>query len=164
MRPLPVAPQPFRTLSRRMPTQITALLTPTPSPLPSAFAQTNVFTFGSPPPNNFAGPGDGVQIFYASLSPTIVSYGTPITVTAITTSNVNAMTLSYNGVQTSIAQSGAGQWSATIPFTLVGLPEPNATIQLSLTATKSDGTSTAIPIPVSVVARTSTTSNTRRPR
>jgi type II secretory pathway component GspD/PulD (secretin) len=164
MQHLPVAPQPFRPLSRRMPTQITGLLKPTPSPMPSVFAQANVFTFGSPPPNNFAGAGDAVQIFYASLSPTIVSYGTPITVTAITTSNVNAMTLSYNGVQTSIAQSGAGQWSATIPFTLVGLPEPNATIQLSLTATKSDGTSSAIPIPVSVVARTSTATSSQRRR
>ena len=164
MRQLPVAPQPFRPLSRRMPTQIAGLLTPTPSPMPSAFAQTNIYTFGSPPPNNFAGPGDAVQIFYASLSPTIVSYGTPITVTAITTSNVDALTLSYNGVQTSIAQTGAGQWSATLPFTLVGLPEPNATIQLSLTATKSDGTSSVIPIPVSVVARTSTMTRSQRRR
>ncbi len=163
-RRLPAAPPAFRPLSRRMPTPITALLTPTPSPMPSVFAQANVYTFGSPPPNNFAGPGDGVQIFYASLSPTIVSYGTPVTITAITTSNVSALTLSYNGVQTSIAQTGAGQWSATLPFTLVGLPEPNATIQLSLTATKSDGTSSVIPIPVSVVARTSATSTNRRPR
>jgi len=162
MRPLPAAPPPFHPFSRRLPTQISALVAPTPSPMPSAFAQANVFTFGSPPPNNFAGPGDSVQIFYASLSPTIVSYGTPITVTAITTSNVNGLTLSYNGVQTSIAQSGAGQWSATIPFTLVGLPEPNATVQLSLTATKSDGTSSVIPIPVSVVARTATAGAQRR--
>jgi type II secretory pathway component GspD/PulD (secretin) len=156
MRPLPNVPPPFRPLSRRAPARIAGLLTPTPSPMPSVFAQANVFTFGSPPPNNFAAPGDSVKIFYASFSPTIVSYGTPVTVTAITTSNVNAVTLSYNGVQTSIAQSGAGQWSATIPFTLVGLPEPNSTIQLSLTASKSDGTSSVIPISVSVVARTST--------
>lgn len=162
MRALPTAPPPFRPLSRRMPTQIAGLLTPTPSPMPSAFAQANVFTFGSPPPNNFASSGDSVQIFYASLSPTVVSYGTPITVTAITTSNVNAVTLSYNGIQTSIAQSGAGQWSATIPFTLVGLPVPNATIQLSLTASKNDGTSSVIPIPVSVVARTSTATGSQR--
>jgi type II secretory pathway component GspD/PulD (secretin) len=160
---LPTPPPAFRPLSRRFP-QPVVLLTPTPSPMPSAFSQANIFTFGSPPPNNFAGPGDGVQIFYAALSPTIVSYGTPITVTAITTSNVNSLTLSYNGVQTSIAQVGAGQWSATIPFTLVGLPVPNATVQLSLTASKSDGTSSVIPIPVSVVSRTSSATGMRRRR
>ena len=86
----------------------------------------------------------------------------PVTLNAITTSNVNVLTLSYNGVQTSIAQSGAGQWSATFPFTLVGLPVPNATIQLTLTASKNDGTASVIPIPVSVVARTSTASGSRR--
>ncbi len=162
MRPLAI-PQSFRPLPRRVPTPM-SVLAPTPVPMPSAFAQANVFTFGSPPPNNFAGPGDAVQIFYASLSPTIVSYGTPVTLNAITTSNVNALTLSYNGVQTSIAQSGAGQWSATFPFTLVGLPVPNATIQLTLTASKSDGTSAVIPIPVSVVARTSTATGSQRRR
>ena len=161
MRPLPVAPSPFQRFSRRLPAAMSAL-TPTPSPMPSAFAQTNVFTFGSPPPSNFAAPGDSVQIFYASFSPAIVSYGTPVTINAITTSNVNAVTLSYNGVQTSIAQSGAGQWSATFPFTLVGLPVPNATIQLTLTASKSDGTSSVIPIPVSVVSRTSTAAGQQR--
>ena len=162
MRPLPSPPSPFRPFSRRVPRQIAALPTPTPSPVPSVFAQTNVFTYGSPPPSNFAAPGDAAQIFYASLSPTLVSYGTPITVTAVTTSNVNAVTLSYNGIQMSIAQSGAGQWSATLPFTLVGLPVPNATIQLSLTASKNDGTSSIIPIPVSVVARTSSVTGSRR--
>jgi len=160
-RPFPVAPSPFRPLSRRLPAPISAL-PPTPSPMPSAFAQTNVFTFGSPPPSNFAASGDSVQIFYVSLSPTIVSYGTPVTVNVITTSNVDNVTLSYNGVQTSIGQSGAGQWSATFPFTLVGLPVPNATIQLTLTASKSDGTSSVIPIPVSVVARTSTAAGQQR--
>ena len=103
--------------------------------------------------------GDAVQIFYASLSPTIVSYGTPVT--------VDALTLSYNGVQTSIRSSGAGQWSATFPFTLVGLPVPNATIELTLTASKNDGTSATIPIPVSVVSRTSSARvalGGRRPR
>jgi hypothetical protein len=161
-RPLPVAPSPFRSLSRRIPQAVT-LMIPTPSPMPSIFAQTNVFVFGSPPPNNFAAPGDSVQIFYASLSPTIVSYGTPVTVNAITTSNVDAVTLSYNGVETSILSSGAGQWSATFPFTLVGLPVPNATIQLTLTARKNDGTSAVIPIPVSVVSRTSNAFGQNRP-
>jgi hypothetical protein len=169
-RNLPTPPAPFRPLSRRLPVVVsklftpTPLLTPMPAPMPSAFAQANTFVFGSPPPNNFAAPGDAVQIFYVSLSPTVVSYGTPVTLNAITTSNVNSATLSYNGVQTSIAQSGAGQWAATFPFTLVGLPVPNATIQLTLTASKSDGTSSIIPIPVSVVSRTSTATSTQRRR
>ena len=169
-RNLPVPPTPFRPLSRRLPVVVsklftpTPLLTPMPAPMPSAFAQANTFVFGSPPPNNFAAAGDSVQIFYVSLSPTVVSYGTPVTINAITTSNVNNVTLSYNGVQASIAQSGAGQWAATFPFTLVGLPVPNATIQLTLTASKNDGTSSVIPIPVSVVSRTSNAMSTQRRR
>ena len=72
------------------------------------------------------------------------------------------LTLGYNGVQTSILQSGAGQWNATFPFTLVGLPEPNGTIMLTLTASKNDGSSASIPIAVSVVPRTSATGTRMR--
>lgn len=146
------------------PPQNEILVPPVPSPVPSAFAQTNVFTFGSPPPNNYATPADAVQIFFATLSPTVLSYGTPVTVNAVTTSNVTQLVLSYNGVSTSLRQTGSGQWSSTFPFTLVGLPVPNATIQLTLTASKSDGTSSVIPIPVSVVARTSTATSAQRRR
>ena len=38
-----------------------------PLPQPTAFAQTNVFTFGSAPQSNFARPTDPLQIFYVTL-------------------------------------------------------------------------------------------------
>lgn len=94
--------------------------------------------------------GDGVQIFYAKLTPTLLSYGQPVTVTAITSSSVARVSLSYNGVSLSLTQSEPGQWQATLPFTLIGNPPPNGTISLSLTATKADGTQAAINIPVTV--------------
>ena len=59
----------------------------TPAPTPTAFAQTNVFTFGAPPQSNFAKPTDPVQIFYATLSPTVVTNGTSMRVAAVTTTN-----------------------------------------------------------------------------
>ncbi len=120
----------------------------TPSPQPPG--EPNTFTYGSPPLSNSASSGDGVQIFYASLTPTVLCYGQPVTVTAITSSSVAHVSLSFNGVSLSLTQSEPGQWQATLPFTLIGNPPPTGTISLSLTATKADGTQAAINIPVTV--------------
>lgn len=157
-RPNALKPSPVRV---RNVTPVPAVLS-TPEPLPSAFSQTNVFTFGTPPSNNYAAPADGVQIYYATLSPTVLSYGTAVTVNVITSSNVAQITLSYNGVSTTLRETGPGQWSSTFPFTLVGMPASPGNVILSLTASKADGTSASIPIPVSIASRTSYAQQKRR--
>ena len=48
---------------------------PTPAPLPSAFSQTNVYTFGQAPQNNYAAPNAAPQIFYVQVSPSVVKNG-----------------------------------------------------------------------------------------
>ena len=100
---------------------------PVPLPQPTAFAQTNVFAFGSAPQSNFARLGDPVQIFYATLSPTVVSNGTPVRVAVVTTSNANAVKLQVGTQTISLVQTGAGQWQAAFPFPLSAVPVGQST-------------------------------------
>jgi type II secretory pathway component GspD/PulD (secretin) len=123
---------------------------PSPIPTPSAFAQTNTFTYGEPPQNNFAGPPDAVQIFYATLSPTVLRSGTQVKIAVITTTNVAKVTVGYGGFTTQVAQSGPGKWLSTYAFSTSGLPVPPATVSLNLVASRLDGTSATIAIPVSI--------------
>jgi hypothetical protein len=128
-----------------------ARVTPTPAPAPSAFAQTNVFTFGAPPQSNFAKPGDPVQIFYATLSPTVVANGAQVRVAAVTSTNVSAVHLSLGGTSISLGRAAPGQWQGAFPFPASAISAGQRTLTLQLVASRSDGGSAAIPIPVSVV-------------
>jgi hypothetical protein len=121
----------------------------TPSAVPSAFAQTNVFTFGSPPQSNFARPSDPVQIFYATLSPTVVADGTSVRVAVVTTTNVSSVKLIVGSQSVALRQTGPGQWQATFPFPLTAVPSGQTNMLTSLVASPADGTSATAPIPIS---------------
>jgi type II secretory pathway component GspD/PulD (secretin) len=123
----------------------------TPSPVPSAFAATNVFTHGQPPSNNYAGPTDPVQIFYATFSPTVLRNGAPVHFAAVTTTNVSRLTIGYQGFQTQIAQTAPGQWQSSYNFSAAGLTPGQTGVALTITATRLDGAASSIQIPVSVV-------------
>jgi hypothetical protein len=125
---------------------------PTPAAVPSAFAQTNVFTFGSAPQSNFAKPSDAVQIFYATLSPTVVSNGTQVHLAVITTSNASSVKLQVGSQSIGLSQTGPGQWQGTFPFPLGTAPGGQGAMALPLTGSRSDGASGTISIPVSVAA------------
>jgi type II/III secretion system protein len=142
----PLAPEPLATAA---PLGL-AVASPLPLAQPTAFAQTNVFTFGAAPQSNFARPTDPVQIFYATVSPTVVSNGTPVRVAVITTSNANAVKLQVGTQTISLARTGAGQWQAVFAFPLSAVPVAQAALTLSLVASRSDGTSATVPIPVNV--------------
>ncbi|HXW76129.1 MAG TPA: secretin N-terminal domain-containing protein, partial [Candidatus Eremiobacteraceae bacterium] len=122
----------------------------TPLPTPTAFANTNTFVYGQAPANNYAGPGDAAQIFYASLTPTVVSANTLVTVNAITTTNVARVVISTGFSTTQIGQIAPGKWQSRFTFNVAGLPVGQSTIQLTLVAFKSDGSSATIGIPISV--------------
>ncbi len=122
----------------------------TPTPVPSAFAQTNVFTFGAAPQSNFAKPTDPVQIFYATLSPTVVGAGTPLRLAVITSSNATAVKLTIGSQSLPLTQTAAGQWQATFPFP--ALPQSQGSVMTSLVASRADGTSATVPIPVNIAA------------
>lgn len=122
-----------------------------PQPLPSAFAQANVFTYGRVPTNTYAGPEDPVQIFYATLAPTVLHNGDPIQLSAITTINVAALTISYPGLATQLAKVAPGQWQTSYNFNATALPPGQHQVQLVLRAVSSSGQSASIQIPVNIV-------------
>lgn len=134
------------------PSAATVTPTPRPAPLPTAFGQTNVFTYGAAPQNNYVAPGGAAQIFYVQLSPTVVKSGTPVTISAITTSNVAELDFGYTatGPTTRLTSIGPGQWQMTFPFSMAGLPGNFGTVQMSLTAKNALGGLVTVPIPMSI--------------
>ncbi|MBV9292153.1 MAG: hypothetical protein JO222_06860 [Frankiales bacterium] len=122
----------------------------TPAPVPTAFAQTNVFTFGAAPQSNFAKPTDPVQIFYATLSPTVVSNGASVRVAAVTTTNSTTVKLHVGTQSIGLAQTAPGQWQASFPFPLAALAPGQTAVTASLVASRSDGTSATVPISLNV--------------
>ena len=131
------------------------LATPTPAPTfapqptPSAFAAANVFEFGTAPQNNYGGPQDSPQIYYARLSPTLVSPMSTIAVDAITTTNVNKMTIGLLGRTIPLKSVGPGKWRTTFPGSQLSLSSAQQTTMLTLSAYRSDGLAATIQIPVS---------------
>jgi type II secretory pathway component GspD/PulD (secretin) len=122
----------------------------TPAPVPTAFAQTNVFTFGSAPQSNFAKSTDPVQIFYATLSPTVVANGTSVRIAAVTTTNANAVKLVVGSQTFVLAQTGRGQWQAGFAFPLSAVPVGQSAITASLVASRADGTSSTVSVPLNI--------------
>ncbi len=123
-----------------------------PSPLPTAFNQTNVFTYGVTPPNNFAEATGPVQIYYVQAQPTVVKNGQPITISAITTTNVDKLTFGTNSlaIQSPLSKIGPGQWQSTFNFSTAGLSATSGNVQMTLTATSNLGSVSSLPIPLSV--------------
>jgi type II secretory pathway component GspD/PulD (secretin) len=127
---------------------------PTPQPLPSAFSQTNVYTFGQAPQNNYGAPNAAPQIFYVQVSPSVVKNGDQMTISAITTTNVAQLRFGPNALvpMASLQSVGPGQWQGTFPFSSAGLPIGQAAVTLTLTATTGMGSSVALPIPLSLLS------------
>ncbi len=126
---------------------------PTPLPLPSAFSQTNVYTFGQPPQNNYAAPNGAAQIFYVQVSPSVVKNGQMMSLAAITTTNVAQLTFGPNALlpMATLQSVGPGQWQGTFPFSAAGLPIGQANITLILTATTGMGSRISLPVPLSLL-------------
>jgi type II secretory pathway component GspD/PulD (secretin) len=128
-----------------------ATAAPTPQATPTALSQANVYVYGSPPPNTFAAPGDAPQIFYASLSPTVLSPNTTVRVSAITTTNVQRLTIGTGTTNIALARLGTGTWQGVFAANALGLAPTATNVQLSLVASRNDGQSATIPIPVSLI-------------
>lgn len=156
--PLPTLPPNMLlpTPSGRLPTPELPSLRPSPAPSavpsPTPPSQTDeTFTFGSPPSSTYAGPNDPVKIFYATFSPTQLHSGTLVQVSAITTTNVNRITVGYGGYATQLAPTSPGQWQAAFNFIAGDIPVGTTNTTLTLTAYRVDGISTNIAIPITLV-------------
>jgi hypothetical protein len=137
--PPPAAPFPTR-----------SPLAPPPLPTPTAFALTNVYTYGAAPASTYAGSGDPLIIFYVTLSPTVAKQGTTVVISAVTTSNATKVTFGTTTAAVSLTSLGNGKWQASFPFSSVGIDTGQSPLQIPLTAFRSDGTQTTIQIPMSV--------------
>ena len=126
----------------------------TPAPLPSAFSQTNVYTFGQAPQNNYAAPNAAPQIFYVQVAPSVVRNGQTMTISAITTTNVAKLTFGPNAVVpiATLQNVGPGQWQGQFPFSLAGFPMNQGNVTPALTATTGLGSTVSLPIPLSVIS------------
>ena len=125
---------------------------PSASPVstPSAFAQANVYVYGSPPPSTYAGPNDAPQIFFAQLQPTVLTANTTVRVSVITTTNVQKVTIGTAGSRIGLSPLGSGTWQGVFPANTLQLPPTATTVQLSLVAARGDGQSATIQLPVSL--------------
>jgi type II secretory pathway component GspD/PulD (secretin) len=132
--------------------QVVPAGSPSPTPLatPSALAQANVYVFGSPPPNTFAAPGDAPQIFYAMFSPTVLSPNATVRISAITTTNVQRVTIGSGNTNITLSSLGTGIWQGLFSANTLNLPPTATNVQLTLIAARNDGQTASIPIPVSV--------------
>lgn len=137
------------------PAETPVLATPTPQPTyapqptPSAFAASNAFEYGTAPQNNYAGPQDSPQIFYARLQPTVVGPSTTITLDAITTTNIKSVSVGLLGRTIPLQKAGTGKWHATFAGSQLSLSSAQQTTMLSLSAYRADGIAATIQIPVS---------------
>ncbi|HKU67509.1 MAG TPA: secretin N-terminal domain-containing protein [Candidatus Baltobacteraceae bacterium] len=148
------SPQPTSepVISNRTVPAPTASPATSPAPMPTAFHQLNVFTYGQAPQNNFAKPGDPVQIFYVQVAPTVVKSGAPISISVIATTNVNRVTFGSGTLTTDVKQIGPGEFQTTFPFSAAGIPFGTAgQVQMALKAYRADGATATVPVPLSVV-------------
>ena len=119
-----------------------------PSPIASAFALANTYTYGQAPTNAYARPSDPVKIFYASFGPTLLRDGTTVNVSALTTTNVQRTTLMAGGAAVPLTQEAPGKWRATYQYSASGLSAD--TVRFELIAERGDGNSARIPIQVNI--------------
>jgi type II secretory pathway component GspD/PulD (secretin) len=144
--PAPTAvPTPY--FSTPMPTAA-----PVPIPTPSAFASTNVFVYGSPPPNTYAADSEAPQIYYVQISPTLVRNGAPVQVFAVTTSNVRKVEIGYLGHTIALSQVAPSKWQASYTFSASGVVGQQ-TVMLQLNAYGPVGNAATIQIPVNVLSQ-----------
>jgi general secretion pathway protein D len=152
LRPPSSTPPPGGVATLR-PSPVASPAGPTPAPLPSAFSQTNVYTFGQAPQNNYAATNAAPQIFFVQASPSVVKNGEQMTIAAITTTNVAKLTFGPNALlpMVSLQSVGPGQWQGSFPFSAAGVPIGQGSVTLVLSATTGMGASVAVPIPLSLI-------------
>ncbi len=107
--------------------------------------------YGQPPQNTYAAPGDAPQIFYATLSPTVLTPNATVRISAVTTTNVQRVTIGTGNTNIALASLGTGSWQGVFSANALGLPPTATNVQLSLVASRNDGQSASIPVPVALV-------------
>jgi type II secretory pathway component GspD/PulD (secretin) len=139
--------------------QTTPVAGPSPSPLqsprpgvsPSPSVAPGTFSYGSIPASNIVRSTDPVKIFAATFTPTTVTNGTSIHVTAVTSNNAVSAKIVIGTVSISLGQTGSGQWQGTFPFPGSDVPPGQQSVTLLLVVSRIDGTAASLPIPVTAL-------------
>jgi len=121
---------------------------PEASQSPKSFADLNVFSYGQAPQNNYAASSAPAQIFAVRFSPTILHGATPVSVSAITTTNVKSLTLAWGQVKIPLTQTSAGVWQSQFSFQTSGALRGSAA--LVLTGIKEDRSTVSLSVPVTI--------------
>jgi hypothetical protein len=148
----PPAPEPKPTIVPT-PSLSTPVPAPTavPVPTPTAFANTNVFVYGSPPPNTYAPDSAAPQVYYVQFSPTLLQNGTPVQISVVTSSNVRKVEVGYPGYMTTLSQVAPSKWQASYNFNASGLVSSQQGIMLNLNAYGLTGNAATVQIPVNLL-------------
>ena len=106
-----------------------------------------VFEYGAEPLNTVVALNALPQILFAKAQPTIVTKGTPVLISVVTTSNVTGVTFAGNKSAglTHLTAVGVGRWEAT-----VDIGESEDAFDAELRAVDSNGASTSLAIPFTV--------------
>jgi len=157
MAPIPTITPPALQPSKARDAAPILALTPlvSPAPVPSAFGQTNTFTYGAAPTNNYADATQSPQIFFVQVQPTVVRDGQSVTISVITSTNVSILSFgpTSNTSQVLFAAIGPGKWQSTFNFSAASFPSTSGNVNEMLSATTGLGTSTSLRIPFALVTR-----------
>jgi type II secretory pathway component GspD/PulD (secretin) len=122
-----------------------------PAPTPTAFASTNVFVYGSPPPITYAPDSAPPRILYAQFAPTLLSSGIPVQVYVVTTTNVRKVEVGYPGYMTALTEAGPSKWQGSYRFNASGLISSQQNFALSINAYTPTGGLASIQVPVGLL-------------
>jgi type II secretory pathway component GspD/PulD (secretin) len=130
--------------------------TPNPNPFTGAgSAQTSpgAFVYGQKPASlPSSGANDPPKIYYVLASPQVVKQGTPISVEAVTSTNVTRVTVQLGAANISLHQAAPGLWDATVPFSMPSSSQPTALqVPAVMSATRMDGAAATLNIPLTLM-------------
>jgi type II secretory pathway component GspD/PulD (secretin) len=132
-RPTALAVPPMRTIATPPPTAAS-------SPAPAApSAGGTGYVYGAIPPSLVLGPAEMPKIFFVALTPSLPWVGKTISVAAVTSTNVQRLSLTYGGgFTTQLSQSTSGHWQATFAFPLAASAALGSDPSVTLIATRAD--------------------------
>lgn len=114
----------------------------------------NAYTYGTIPATDGPSSDGSLALYYATISPTLPWLAKTVDVTAITSTNVQRLTMTYaGGFSVSLAQGAAGHWRASFPFPAAAAAALGSDPSVTFRAVGTDGSANAAVVVPLVDAR-----------
>jgi len=154
----PAAPALSENVNAAAPLQVPPISFSIPTPgaspraFPNAFNLTNTYNYGAAPQNNYADNNQPPRIFFIKVQPTVVNDGIPVTVSALTTTNVTSLTFgpATSTQPSQLLQIAPGKWQGNVTFDSTQLPSSIGNVTEVLIASTAQGTTTSVTIPFTI--------------